>query len=102
MNAALRNREGVARRLATNHERDATDVALRRRSESFHAVWRRLLRRERLELDDLLADAENIVRAELDRLIADELAIHAVERHFVFDGDLRTLRFERRMTRREV
>ena len=70
VNAGLRDREGVARLVAADDERDAADVALARRAEALDAVGRGRLERERLEADDLLADAEDVVGLELDGHVA--------------------------------
>src|SRR4051812_14737859 len=97
MHARLRDRERVTRHVATDDERDATDVALRRRAETLDAIRAGRLLLERFEFDDLLPDAEHVVRAELDGRVANELLVDAVQRSLVFDRHLRRALLERRM-----
>jgi hypothetical protein len=70
VDARLGDRVRVARRLATDDERDARDVALRRAAEALDAVRRLRQRLERLVAEDLLADAEDVAVAERRRLVA--------------------------------
>src|SRR5581483_3330144 len=88
VDAALGDGEGVPGLVATDDQRDATDVALAGGAEALDPVGRGGLAVERLEADDLLADAEDLVRLELHRDVAPELLVHPVERALVLPRDL--------------
>src|SRR5690606_22663870 len=70
---------GVARRVAADDEGEAADEALRRAAHALDPVGRLRCRRERLDAQDLLPDPEDVAEAELDRLLALQLAVDAVE-----------------------
>src|SRR5450631_3134673 len=99
MHAAFRDRERVACGVATDDQRQATDVTLGRAAEAIHAVGRATLTLELFESDDLLPDAEQITELEQAGLVRTKLEIHAVQRVFVFDRQLRAAARERRVTR---
>ena len=52
LNAALGDGECISRLLATNDERDATDVALGRCAQPSDTIWRRRLLRQRFVSND--------------------------------------------------
>ena len=79
VDAALWNGEGVARLLATDDEGDSPDITLAGSAEPLHAVRRDRLRVEWLELDDLLPDAKDVIRTDLDGDLARQLLVDAVE-----------------------
>src|SRR5690606_25499030 len=78
MDAALRHRKRVARRIAADHEREPTDVSLARAAEALDAVGRPALTPELFEPDDLLTDAERVPVLERVRLVRFQLEINAV------------------------
>ncbi len=78
------------------------DVTLRRASRGARRRRAEGLRRERLEFDDLLPDAEHVVRAELDGHVANELLVDAVQRASSFTVTRLGVCLKRRVARREV
>src|SRR5690349_10611086 len=61
VDAGLRYRERVAGRVAPDDQRDAPDVAAGGAAQPFDAVGARALTDERLEADDFLSDAEDVL-----------------------------------------
>src|SRR5260370_28138460 len=89
VDAVLGHGVRVARRVAPGENGHAADVSLRRASEPLDDVGAGRLRRQELEADDLLSDAEHVTRRKLDRRLGSELQVDAVERMFVFHEQLR-------------
>src|SRR4051812_40939808 len=102
VHATLRDRESVARRVATDDQRQATDVALRRTAEALHIVGRSPLAFELLEADDFLPDAEQIPELEQARLVRSQLQVDAVQRVLVLDRQLSAAAREGRVARRQI
>src|SRR5690606_3544329 len=102
VHASLRHRVGVARRVATDHEREPTDVSLARAAEALDAIRRFALTAELLEPDDLLTDAEGVPELEHVRLVRLQLEVHAVQRALVLDEDLAAPTHEGRVARRQI
>src|SRR6478735_808521 len=100
--ASLRDREGIARRVATDDQSQATDVALRRTAESLYVVGRAALALELFEANDFLANPEQITELEQAGFVRAKLEVNAVERVLVFDRQLRSPTREGRMARRQV
>src|SRR5690606_872606 len=92
----------VARRIASDHERQSADVTVARTTEAFDAVWSRWLIFEGLELDDLLSDSEEVVELEQPGRLGTKFQVDAIEGAFVADHHLVARDVDRRVTRGQV
>src|SRR5690606_32467644 len=102
MHPASRDGERVARRVASNHERQAANITVAWTTEAFDAIRSKRLIFKSLELDDLLTDTEEVVELEQPQRLRTKLQVHAVEGALVADHHLVTRDVDQRVTWQQV